>query len=421
MPRRLCWALASLIICGLAASAQTSAQNAESLGDAARRIRAQRQKQRSAHHHAPVQQPAPAAPSATAAPSAPIPRPPFTDLRLLALVAGDMPSQEIIAELGARGIDFDPDPEYLEKLNQIEGGPIAEALRKAEHRVARGKNRHAEEATILADAGFAMRRQQYGNAVRTLQLAAQAHPDSPELYFLAGRIFRQVADWRDARQSFARAVALDPGFAWAHGELSFALYQIGQVEPSDGGAAAVREARAMLSELPKSADAHKYLALALTLARDYDGALAEFDKALVLNPRDPSAFFDVGVTRAGQLDWPRAIVGYQRAIELDPAQWNYYYNLGIALKAAGRLNEAILSYQKAKSLAPDQLSIRQNLGNAYCAAGRAPEAIAELTELLKIDPGWNMARPCLAQALRQVGKSADADKVEREYARYKAN
>ncbi len=417
MPRRLRWALASLLIFGLAASAQDT----ESLGDAARRIRAEKQKQRAAARHpAATQKPATAPRPATAASSAPVPRPPFTDLRLLALVAGNMPTQEIIGELRARGIDFDPDPEYVEQLKQVEAGPIVEALQTAEQRATRGKNRHGDETAILASAGLALRRQQYGNALRTLQMAAQAHPGCPELYFLAGRIFRQVEDWRDARQAFSRAVALDPGFAWAHGELSFALYQIGQAEPSDGGAAAVHEARAMLAELPASADAHKYLALALNLQQNYNGALVEFGQALALNPRDPSAFFDMGVTRANQQDWPRAIAAYQRAIELDPSQWNYYYNLGIAFKAAGRLDEAILSYQKAKSLAPDQLVVRQNLGNAFCAAGRPPEAIAELTDLLKIDPDWNLARPCLAKALRQAGKAAEADKVEQDYLRVKA-
>lgn len=420
MPRRLRWALASLLILGLAAFAQNSAQNAESLGDAARRIRAEKQKQHSAARHRATSQ-SQAAPTQPAAAtlSASSPRPPFSDLRLMALVAGQMPPQEILRELRARGIDFHPDPEYLQKLQQVEGGAIAEALPEAEHRAAPGKN-HADQTAILASAGLAMRRQQYGNALRALQIAIQSHPDTPELYFLGGRIFRQVGDWRDAQQAFARAVTLDPAFAWAHGELSFALYQRGQSEPSDG-TTAVREARAMLAELPASADAHKYLALALTLERDYNGALAEFGQALALNPRDSSAYFDVGVTRAKQQDWPGAIAAYQHAVEFDPSQWNYYYNLGIALKAAGRIDDAILSYRKAKSLAPGELGIRQNLGNAYCAAGRAPEAIAELSDLLNIDPDWNMARPCLAQALRQTGKTDQAEKVEQEYARHKGN
>ena len=52
--------------------------------------------------------------------------------------------------------------------------------------------------------------------------------------------------------------------------------------------------------------------------------------------------------------------------------------------------------------------------------GRWNEAIAEFEELLKMDPTWNLARPCLYNALKAVGRNAEAQKVYEDDQKYKA-
>ena len=83
------------------------------------------------------------------------------------------------------------------------------------------------------------------------------------------------------------------------------------------------------------------------------------------------------------------------------------------------MQEAIAAYQRAKALAPKRLEICQNLGHALCKTGQWNEAIAEFEELLKIDPTWNMARPCLYQALLATGRNVEAQKVYEDEQKYK--
>ena len=65
--------------------------------------------------------------------------------------------------------------------------------------------------------------------------------------------------------------------------------------------------------------------------------------------------------------------------------------------------------------------MRQNLGYTMCQFNLYPEAVNEFRELLEIDPHWNMARPCLIQALGALGRKQEADQVEMDYKLYKSS
>jgi tetratricopeptide (TPR) repeat protein len=123
----------------------------------------------------------------------------------------------------------------------------------------------------------------------------------------------------------------------------------------------------------------------------------------------------LGLSRQGQ--YSEAEAEYQQAIRLDPSVALYYYNLAITYgKEMGTNGDKVVpTYLHAKSLAPRNLAIRQNLGKAYCDSQRYEEAVAEFREMLRMDPTWNMARPCLAGALRHLGRTKEAEEVEKEW------
>jgi tetratricopeptide (TPR) repeat protein len=59
---------------------------------------------------------------------------------------------------------------------------------------------------------------------------AEAHPDDPMYHYLAGRLVDDDGPAAEAR--FRRALALDPGYAWAHLGLGFQLALRGDLEPA---------------------------------------------------------------------------------------------------------------------------------------------------------------------------------------------
>jgi len=85
----------------------------------------------------------------------------------------------------------------------------------------------------------------------------------------------------------------------------------------------------------------------------WDRAIAEFDKALRLNPGDSvaaMAYLHRGIcwNRKGQLT--KAIADYDKAIELHPRSYMIWSSKATACMKAGRKQEAIEAWQKVREL-----------------------------------------------------------------------
>ena len=85
------------------------------------------------------------------------------------------------------------------------------------------------------------------------------------------------------------------------------------------------------------------------LAR-HDGARADFEAALELNPSFAPAIANLGnlLLEAGDLDG--AIAAYERAIACDPEYAVAYFNLGVAYKRYGRVAEGVRALRQAQRL-----------------------------------------------------------------------
>jgi lipoprotein NlpI len=74
---------------------------------------------------------------------------------------------------------------------------------------------------------------------------------------------------------------------------------------------------------------------------DLDGAIADCDRAIELDPKDATAHKYRGVAKKAKGDLEGAIADYNRAIELDPKFAAAYFHRGIAKQAKGDLKGAI--------------------------------------------------------------------------------
>ena len=73
----------------------------------------------------------------------------------------------------------------------------------------------------------------------------------------------------------------------------------------------------------------------------FDLAIDNYKKALVIKPDYADAFCNIGIVqkKIGELD--DSILSYRKAIKINPLHAVAYYNLGDALKYQGKLEEAI--------------------------------------------------------------------------------
>jgi tetratricopeptide (TPR) repeat protein len=83
-------------------------------------------------------------------------------------------------------------------------------------------------------------------------------------------------------------------------------------------------------------------------------------------------------------DYDRAIADYNEAIRLDPKDVNAYIYRGFAYGAKGDHYRAVTDYSEAIRLGPNT-SAYNNRGNLYRSKGDCDRAIADLTEAIRLD------------------------------------
>ena len=84
--------------------------------------------------------------------------------------------------------------------------------------------------------------------------------------------------------------------------------------------------------------------------RDYQGAIADYSKAIEINPQYAYAYINRGNAKSDLGSYQGAIADYNKAIEIDPQDADAYYNRGNAKELVRDLKGACADWRKASSL-----------------------------------------------------------------------
>ncbi|HXJ94071.1 MAG TPA: tetratricopeptide repeat protein [Terriglobia bacterium] len=168
----------------------------------------------------------------------------------------------------------------------------------------------------------------------------------------------------------------------------------------------------LASVAPESAQMHRILAQAQESQDDSVGAIAQYRKALELDPTLSGLHFELAqAILAKSTDEPsrqEAEKELQQALVEDPGDANSEYMLGEIAWLRANPQEAREHYAQAVRLQPDFVEARVALGKALTALGRADEALQQLSEAIRLDPQNEVAHYRLAQAYRKLGRTEDA-------------
>ena len=114
-------------------------------------------------------------------------------------------------------------------------------------------------------------------------------------------------------------------------------------------------------------------------------ALADFDKAISLNPRKAAFFASRGQVLQEMGDLERELAACDQAISLDPNFARGFYCRGTALYAKNDLSGAV-AFGKTIELDANTAEAHGNLGWVLLRLGKEAEAEKEFAECIRLDP-----------------------------------
>jgi tetratricopeptide (TPR) repeat protein len=259
---------------------------------------------------------------------------------------------------------------------------------------------------------------------------AKRYTNDAEAYqlYLKGRYFwnkRNEEGFRNGIDYFKRAEEKDPTFALAFSGLADCyslLGDIGAVKPLE----VMSKAKAAAQ---KAVDADATLAEAYTsrafvkLAYDWDwlGAQSDFQQALKLNPKYPTAhqWYASYLMQMGKFSLAKAEI--EEAHKLDPLSPIISANAGLYSYYEHNYDDAIAKYKLTLHSDPDFWVARHYLALAYVQKGMHNEAIAELRKLIKAQTTGSIpehiveaepeAAASLGFAYGMAGKQAEAKSI----------
>jgi len=256
---------------------------------------------------------------------------------------------------------------------------------------------------------------------------ARRYTKDAEAYqlYLKGRYFwnkRNEEGFRNGIDYFKRAEEKDPTFALAFSGLadSYALLSdIGVAKPVDEMPKAKAAAQKAVDADPTLAEAYTSRAF-VRLAYDWDwfGAQSDFQQALKLNPKYPTAhqWYASYLMQMGKFSLAKAEI--EEAHKLDPLSPIISSNTGLYSYYEHNYDDAIAKYKLTLQSDPDFWVARHYLALAYVQKGMYDDAIVELRKLIKAPANGRIpdevieaeteASASLGFAYGMAGKQAEA-------------
>jgi tetratricopeptide (TPR) repeat protein len=166
--------------------------------------------------------------------------------------------------------------------------------------------------------------------------------------------------------------------------------------------------RALQSD-PKLAKVYVSRGLAKREKHDLDGAIADFNRALQLDPKNANAYYSrgnakrekheliayggvgvspvgIGKVESGELD--SVITDLDRALQLDPKNVKAYLNRGVAKDEKGDMEAAMQDYDRALMIDPKNPNGYNNRGNIKLSKGDLDGAMTDYNHALQLNPKY---------------------------------
>lgn len=196
---------------------------------------------------------------------------------------------------------------------------------------------------------------QWGEAEQMLTTAVELNSGDFDAYYLLGNLARDRGERLRAITCYRAALALKADFDFCRRELCVALAQSGQL----------LEARRVMDQGPSfgenTAEHHFFKGNLSFVSDDLEGALACFQRARQLSPKDPMILLGLCATQLRCRDIFSAFETGRSILEIEPNNAPAFGLLAVAFQFTGQHELAVENYRNALRINPLYTHIHQNM------------------------------------------------------------
>jgi len=257
----------------------------------------------------------------------------------------------------------------------------------------------ADAYSLRAAFGFVAPKESLPKAKEAALKAVELDDTLAEAHTSLGIIKENDWDWSGAESEFQRAIALNPGYVYAHIQHGLYFLNTGQLEQ-----ALAVEKRALELD-PLSLPANRILGQALHFARQDDQAIQQWRKALELYPNFALTVGDIGNAYLQKSMYKEATTEFERELVVSPGYTYALAYAGYGYAVAGRRAEAQKVLDQLNELSKHKYVPAECLARVYLGLGEKDKAFVWLEKayderamggvitLLKLDPIFDPLRP----------------------------
>jgi TolB-like protein len=248
-------------------------------------------------------------------------------------------------------------------------------------------------------------------AMETKSAGRTGNTEAHEQYLLGKSFYNQftTSGFRRAVGAFGKAVALDPYYAAAFARLAIAEGDLAdRVSEPPGLKRAIAAAERAIAIAPNSADGYMARAYLRTFwVWDWDGAMADCDKALALDPNDPLTLETYSLLLMAEGQLPAATAAQKKLLEVDPLAAVAWAWLGNYLIDSGNLSQALGPLRRAIEIDPDLHYAHFFLAVDELLVGQPGQALVTARRIS--EPTWRLA--AIAAVQHSLGRTQDSQRA----------
>jgi tetratricopeptide (TPR) repeat protein len=187
-------------------------------------------------------------------------------------------------------------------------------------------------------------------------------------------------------------------------------YLLGTALVRDGQAAKGQVVIDKILKNGDSAEARLLMGTTKFMVKDFAGALADFQKAVELNPKLPDVYAYYGLALLTTGDQAGAKKAFQRELQTNPNNFDANLRMGVLLRQDQDNDGALKFFQHALEIRPGDFGVRYQIAVVKLAKGEMVAAERDLEALVKEAPQFTEAHVSLATVYFRQKKKEEGNR-----------